>query len=279
MEALQGVERARVQYNLASVYLDQAANGQTVDLSQAVNSLTEAAQAFRQAGAQREEALSRYNLANAYLLLADDGDAALAAQATTTFTECLDALEAEGLALEAAHARLNLAASQLQKSELTAPELEQVVAQMELAAQELAVLGASDSHARCLANMAAARARLAELQPDLAEQHAALAIRDYEEALAALQAVDEPYLQALVQYNLALLHMSRGQLGPDAARSAVQTLSEALRHWPRDRWPEEWARCQALLGRAYYELKGDDPNNLQRAIRCFEEALDAGPKL
>lgn len=68
---------------------------------------------------------------------------------------------------------------------------------------------------------------------------------------------------------------NRSQNRASSLPKAIAAYDEALREWPRERYPAEWAETLGNRGSAYGELPGPDrAANLREAIRCYDLALE-----
>ncbi|MFG0291761.1 MAG: hypothetical protein ACF8MJ_01255 [Phycisphaerales bacterium JB050] len=105
------------------------------------------------------------------------------------------------------------------------------------------------------------------------------AVECYERALEYRTAQRSPVEWASTRCNLGSVYLQLAAAGnPDAACHAASCFLDALKVRTRERHPVEWAKTQANLGQAFTgiaELKATDniPQQLSRAVQCFEYAL------
>lgn len=128
-------------------------------------------------------------------------------------------------------------------------------------------------------HLGSAWAMLPTNDPDERTANLHRAVECYEKALEYRTAQRSPIEWASTRCNLGSVYLQLAAAGdPDAACHAASCFLDALKVRTRDRHPIEWAKTQANLGQAFTgiaELKAADniPQQLSRAVQCFEFAL------
>lgn len=100
------------------------------------------------------------------------------------------------------------------------------------------------------------------------------AVAAYQRALRVFGKAVHPCEYAVIQSNLAAIHLQRQPCTPLHERLALAALESAVAALDRHRHPREWGMVHNNLGNALQSIASADPqHDLQRALAAYDEAL------
>lgn len=100
------------------------------------------------------------------------------------------------------------------------------------------------------------------------------AVAAYQRALRVYGKTAHPCEYAVIQSNLAAIHLQRVPCTPLHQQLALAALDSAMTAIDRRRHPREWGMVHNNLGNALQSIASADPrHDLQRALAAYDEAL------